>query len=272
MIKIKPFKHIRIEINSDCNRRCLFCPRSKDDTRWKLNSEGRKELVDLKMTDELVYSILEQNVKQGFNASVGFDFYNEPTLDPRLLLFLEKARELNCPTEIVTNGDTLKKDENYAREFFRRVGFTNISLYDYKDMEGRKKLIVWWKNYLNSLNISKNRYRLVGEYFNFGNRAGVVDRRDKFMGGAHLDSKAPLKASCRKIHSKMNIRYDGEVPICCEDALVQHSLGNVNNNTLKEIWYGEKMKRATELLARGKRSEMNPCNKCVKSIGKSILI
>ena len=28
------------------------------------------------MTDELVYSILEQNVKQGFNAVVGFDFYN----------------------------------------------------------------------------------------------------------------------------------------------------------------------------------------------------
>ena len=270
MTKIKPFKHIRIEINSDCNRRCLFCPRSQDTTRWKLSPKGRPALIDLKMTNELVFSILEQNVMQGFKASVGFDFYNEPTLDDRLFLFLEKAKDLNCPTEIVTNGDTIKKDDKYAVEFFKRVDFANISLYDYKDMKGRKDLIKWWEKYLSSLNIPSSQYRLVGEYFNFGNRAGTVDRRDKFMSGAHLDSKVPLKANCRKIHSKMNIRYDGEVPICCEDALVQYSLGNVNNNTLEEIWYGEKMKRATELLSQGKRSDIVPCNKCVKSVTKVI--
>ena len=265
-IKIKPFKAIRIEINSDCNRKCLFCPRGQDKTRWKINQKGRKELINLTMPDELVYSILDQNVQQGFNGTVGFDFYNEPTLDDRLFKFLEYARKTKCPTEIVTNGDTIKKDKNYAIEFFKLVSFTNISLYDYKDMDGRNKLIRWWKNYLSEINLPKDRYRLVGEYFNFGNRAGVVDRRDKYMGGAHLDDKVPLSANCRRIHTKMNIRYDGEVPICCEDALVQHSLGNVNNNSLKDIWYGKRMQIATDVLAAGKRSDITPCDKCVKAL------
>ena len=270
-VKISPFKNLRIEINSDCNRRCQFCPRDKDETRWLTNDKGRKKLIGKSMTDDMVYSILEQNVTQGFNATVGFDFYNEPTMDPRLFSFLDFALSTGCPTEIVTNGDTLKKDKEYAKEFFKRVVFTNISLYDYKDLEGRQKLIGWWKDYLTKLNIPAQRYRLVGEYFNFGNRAGTVDRKDKYMNGAHLDSKVPLKANCAKIHAKMNIRYDGEVPICCEDALVQHSLGNVNSNTLTEIWYGDKMKEATLRLARGLRSEISPCDKCVKSVRPPIL-
>lgn len=270
-IKIKPFSAIRIEIGSDCNRRCVFCPRSKDATRWKHNDSGKKELINKFMPDELVYSILDQNVEQGFNADVGFDFYNEPTLDDRLFKFLDYANEKKCRTEIVSNGDSIKKDKNYAIELFKKVSFTNISLYDYKDMQGRRKLMNWWVDYLNSINVRPSQYRLVGEYFNFGNRAGTVDRRNKYMGGAHLDDKVPFNANCKKIHSKMNIRYDGEVPICCEDALVQYSLGNVNKNTLSEIWYGEKMKIATELLARGKRSHINPCNKCVKSIIPPVL-
>jgi len=270
-MKIPKFKNLRIEINSDCNRRCQFCPRDKDDTRWKVDKNNKKKLVYKLMKDELVYSILDQNVSQGFNAAVGFDFYNEPTMDDRLFKFLEFTLNTGCKTEIVTNGDTIKKDKDYAHEFFKRVSFTNISLYDYRDLEGRKKLMSWWEDYLADLKISKHRYRLVGEYFNFGNRAGTVDRKDKFMNGAHLDSKVPLSANCAKIHAKMNIRYDGEIPICCEDALVQHSLGNVNKNTLSEIWYGPEMINATMLLAKGKRSAISPCDKCVKSIRPIIL-
>ena len=114
-VRISPFKNLRIEINSDCNRRCQFCPRDKDETRWLTNDKGRKKLIGKSMTDDMVYSILEQNVTQGFNATVGFDFYNEPTMDPRLFSFLDFALSTGCPTEIVTNGDTLKKDKEYAK-------------------------------------------------------------------------------------------------------------------------------------------------------------
>jgi radical SAM protein with 4Fe4S-binding SPASM domain len=64
----------------------------------------------------------------------------------------------------------------------------------------------------------------------------------------------------------MNIRFDGEVSICCEDSLVQYSLGNINDQTISEIWYGEKMINATRLLDRGLRKEIKPCSRCTKGV------
>ena len=90
-MNIKKFKDLRIEINSDCNRKCVFCPRENDLTRWKINRHGKKSLVRKFMSDEIVYSILDQNINQGFNANVSFMFYNEPTLDKRLFNFIDYA-------------------------------------------------------------------------------------------------------------------------------------------------------------------------------------
>jgi len=261
---MKKFKSLNIEINSDCNRRCVFCPRSQDETRWSLDNKGKKKLIGKYMDEEIVKSIIDQNKEQGFNASIGFIFYNEPTLDDRLFDFISYASGKAPAINITTNGDKIKKDEQYAKDFFAFPLTAYISLYDYRDMQGREKLIKWWKNYLKSLGVPNHKYNFTGNYFNFGNRAGLIDRRNKYLAHSNLDSMVPLRASCKKIHAKFNVRYDGEVPICCEDTLVQYSLGNVKNNTLSEIWYGEKMKIATELLKNKNRAALSPCNKCTK--------
>jgi len=260
---INKFKNLRIEINSDCNRRCVFCPRGIDSTRWVVNEKGRKKLINKHMPSDLVYSILDQNKLQGFDAKVSFIFYNEPTLDERLFDFIDYADKIKTDMLLITNGDKIKKDEKYAKELFKKNISVNISLYDYKDNKGAIKLINFWNNYLDSLKVSRNKYKLYAEYLSFGDRAGLV-QAGKANKTSNLYNQVPLNFDCKKIHSKMNIRYDGEVPICCEDASVQYSLGNVNNNSLSEIWYGEKMKIATKILSQGKRSDIKPCNKCIK--------
>lgn len=259
---IPKFKSIRIEINSDCNRKCSFCPRGTDKSRW----DNNKKLINKKMSTENVLSIIDQNVNQGFNANVGFDFYNEITLDDRLLYFCKYAKNKKLKVDLVTNGDLMIKDEHFTKELFNNSNYISISLYDYKDKEGRKILMSKWDKYLDSLGILKHQYGLVGEWFNFGNRGGLVDRKNKYLGGSHKDKLTPIKANCKKIHTKMNIRYDGEVPICCEDSHVRFSLGNVFKSSLEEVWFGDRMKLATSLLRKGERSKISPCSKCVKSI------
>lgn len=265
-MNIPKFKKLRIEINSDCNRKCVFCPRGTDDTRWVLDDRNKQKLIEKYMSTEDVISLIDQNVEQGFNAEVGFDFYNEVTLDDRLLYFCDYTKGKGLPVEIVTNGDKLLGDKNYTRELFRLTRFVNISLYDYKDYAGRDALCQTWHKFLADCGIHRAQYKLVGDYFNFGNRAGLVNRKKKYMQGASLDQQVPLKANCKKIHSKLNIRYDGEVPICCEDSHVRYSLGNVLKSSIADVWYGEKMKQATELLRRGDRGAILPCSACVKSI------
>ena len=268
-MNISKFKKIRIEINSDCNRKCVFCPRGTDVSRWVDGGQDtkRQKLLTKFMSTENVISLIDQNVDQGFNAEVSFVFYNEPVSDDRLIYFSEYAKSRKLRVVVTTNGDAMLQDSELAKEVFRVNDLVCISLYDYKDMEGRSKLMGEWDAYLSSLGIRKDAYRLTGEYFNFSNRAGLIDRKNKFMGKNHkLDDEVPLTADCSKIHSKLNIRYDGEVPICCDDAHVRNSLGNVLDTSISEVWYGDRMKRATEILSRGARSEMIPCSTCVRSI------
>jgi radical SAM protein with 4Fe4S-binding SPASM domain len=219
------------------------------------------------MSDEIVYSILDQNINQGFNANVSFMFYNEPTLDKRLLNFIDYANKLNTKVVLTTNGDRIKNSKSYAKEIFSRNIKLYISLYDYKNKDESVRLINNWQNYLNELKINPKQYELNAQYEEFGSRAGLVTPNN-FEKKSKLYKSVPLEYDCKKIHSKMNIRFDGEVAICCEDSHVQHSLGNVYEKTLSEIWYGERMKEATKILSEGRRKDITPCNKCIKGIKK----
>jgi len=249
------FIHLRIEINADCNRKCYFCPRTTEALR-KNNTD--------RMPTSTALSIIDQSLEMGFNGSVGFNVFNEPTLDDRLFYFLDYVLVKGLKNMIVTNGDTLKQNKEYTVELFKR-GDVNLSLYDYKDQKGREKLISKWKQYLINLGISEEKVTFYGDYFGFGTRAGLVcDNRVKYK-IQDLNRQLPLKAACKKVLTKINIRFDGEVLLCTEDALCQCSLGNINELSLSEIWYGEKRMEIVRILAKGKRGENIPCNQCDSS-------
>ena len=132
-MQIGKFNNLRIEINSDCNRKCVFCPRGTDATRWVdgvLQKQGKQKLVDKKMKTEDVMSLLDQNVEQGFNATVSFVFYNEPVLDDRLIMLSEYAKSKGTRLVLTTNGDQIKDDPILAKEIFRVNDFVSVSLYD----------------------------------------------------------------------------------------------------------------------------------------------
>ena len=103
----------------------------------------------------------------------------------------------------------------------------------------------------------------VSVFRGFTDRAGSIPRerkKKKFNRGAEYN--VPLVSDCKKISKKFNVRYDGEVALCCEDSHVKGSIGNVKNNTIEEIWWGEKMLYATSLLKEGRRKDLTPCDKC----------
>jgi len=251
------FTKLRIEINSDCTRKCKFCPRTFDPERKNIHK---------KMPEETVLSIIDQSIEMGFKGDVGFDFYNESTMDDRLLFFINYVRDKKLPVTLVTNGDLLMVKKKYAYELLHSSTNVFISLYDYEDLEGRNQLIEKWTKFINDLKIPITKVNFKGNYFEFGNRAGSIERCDLYNYKKELDDKVPIKAACKKFLSKLNIRYDGEVAICCEDALVKCSLGNVNRYSVSDIWLGERRLQIAKQLALGNREKVSPCNMCVKGI------
>lgn len=73
----------------------------------------------------------------------------------------------------------------------------------------------------------------------------------------------PVKTACRSIFDGLTILYDGTVVTgCCFDASGELIVGDFNNQTLTEIWRGEKLRQLCELHNKGRRLEIELCSRC----------
>ncbi|TET41294.1 MAG: radical SAM/SPASM domain-containing protein, partial [Dehalococcoidia bacterium] len=73
----------------------------------------------------------------------------------------------------------------------------------------------------------------------------------------------PVKLACRSIFDGLTVLNDGTVVTgCCFDASGELIVGDFNNQTLTEIWRGEKLRQMCELHDKGRRGEIELCSRC----------
>jgi len=60
----------------------------------------------------------------------------------------------------------------------------------------------------------------------------------------------------------LNITASGGVGLCCMDIYVRDSLGNVNQQSLKEIWGSNIYVKVRKMLLNGDRSMFEICQNC----------
>lgn len=235
------FERISIECNSYCNRFCSFCTRTYDN----------REKV--RMPSETIYKTLNELKEANFKGLISFHFYNEVFTDKRIFQLFEKCQDLGLNNYLVTNGDFLTV-ENVERLSKYNIKEFTLSLYDSKDREDFEKRST---EYIQKYRLDQFDWELIilngGE--GFTNRAGYVD---------HIEEKydLPVKAACSKIVKKIDVRYDGEVVMCCLDYYGLHSIGNINEENIIDIWYSDRRRQQLKDLAKGKRDKYKLCSGC----------
>ena len=230
-------KSLAIEINSACNRKCVWCPNHKNDREVGF------------LDDEIFYKIIDELKEMEFKGKITFNLYNEPLLDKRLLTFIRYIRK-NIPSTYIylnTNGDSLNLD---LWKELRKEGldFANISQYDGKINENIQKI-------LSELN-PKEKEHFGSKIFNpdnICNRAGLVESKRM---------KTPLKQYCNKPFSELCINYKGKVILCCNDYFSAIEIGDLKKQSIKEIWGSEIFKYYREKLLKGERVNLELCNLC----------
>lgn len=235
------FDKISIESNSFCNRSCSFCTRTND------NREKAR------MPDELIYKVLYELAEIEYKGLISFHFYNEVFTDKRIFSLFEKCQELGLYNYLVTNGDYLTADIVEKLSKYNIKEFA-LSIYDFKtDEEFQTKC--------NNINKELKLEAYPWEYYiikggeNFGNRAGYVQHKEETL-------TLPISAACSKIEKKIDIRYDGTVVICCLDYYGVHTIGDIRNENIIDIWYGEIRQKQIRDLRKGLRSCYELCSKC----------
>lgn len=68
--------------------------------------------------------------------------------------------------------------------------------------------------------------------------------------------------SCKRVGKDFVIRANGEVSVCCFDGLRQMSVGKLPEASLRDIYYGEKLKKVKECHDRGEFCKLSICKNC----------
>lgn len=267
-----------LEITNVCNLDCLMCGR-----------QIMKRKIGF-MEFGLFKRIIDEARKEGCKG-IRFIRYGEPFLHKDIFKMIAYVKEKNMSTHITTNGTfsegVLKKipDSELDSIIFSFQGTTPE---EYKKMRNTNKYGVLIDNIkklvaargenekpfiqINTTLLDEGKM----EVSNFIERwSKIADKVDywytSFTWLEQVERLKPIlererinisSGRCTEVRTKLSINWDGLVTACCQDFDNGLIVGDLNINTLKEIWNGEKMTRLRNVLAAGKRNEIPFCRKC----------
>jgi radical SAM protein with 4Fe4S-binding SPASM domain len=220
------WKIARLETHSCCNRDCEFCPRYNDRSGMRKDEKGNP--VHVRMPTEKVYAIMDEISGFSFRGFIGFHRLSEPLLDPRFIDFCRYARSKGMKILETTNGDVLAKNIKLCRELDGVVNILVIGLYDYKSKNEKEQQMKHWQETFKNTMVR----------FSTPQEHPKIRQNSKVYREAHKD-KTILTHPCFKTRNLL-IRYDGNVSLCGQDDQCRFDLGNVFENSLREIWWSEK--------------------------------
>lgn len=220
------FNQIDIETNTDCNRACRICPR---------HIEPRpKALMDEALYETLLGQLADINFRGRFSPV----FYNEPTLDKRLPVMLQKAKAKlpEITIMIYTNGSLLDEktiaelvdsgvDIMIVSQYIQNLARDDIS-------KGIEQLPARLKK--------RVRYRFFDDDSPLSNRGGIVNVKNPI-----------IKKKCYQASTDIILDYSGNVVLCANDYYTKHVFGNIRDRHIIDIWNDKEYKSVRKELRKG---------------------
>ena len=93
------------------------------------------------------------------------------------------------------------------------------------------------------------------------NPASVLSSRGGNAPNCAPPSK-PISAGCRYPFTQFIVRPDGRVSLCCNDALGQMTLGDLNEQSIAAIWRGDACTRIRAAMIEKGRAGIPLCARC----------
>jgi radical SAM protein with 4Fe4S-binding SPASM domain len=219
---------IEISPIDSCNRACTFCPRSNSEIAPNNPNE---------MSFELIKKLYGQLGALNYKGLVVFSGFSEPFMYKDLQLAVGLLSEV-CKVDVVTNGDYLSKAKV---EVLMKLGINMllISVYEKKRLSIIETMT---KDYMDRVMI---RPRFDG--FKLTNRGGTLNT-------------AQISNPCYYPAYSMMIDWNGDVLLCPQDWNRKVKFGNINTESLFDIWKSDHMTRFRKKLFEARKD--SPCNKC----------
>jgi len=238
------FDSIALETTTYCNLRCKFCPNNKYTRSLKEN----EKLMPTRLFEKIIDELSEIN----YQGQILFHFYGEPLTDKRLPELVNYANKKlpKANIQLNTNGFLLSIPL-YKELISKGVKIFFITQYSKKMPTKIKELF----NYLKQYPKSKNKiiYRILGGDLPLSNRGGEVSVEKT------IDFDRPI---CIHPRNAVNVDFDGNVILCCNDYHSSIKFGNLQKENLLDVWNKPNYKKLRQEL-RNKIFKLPLCRRCV---------
>ena len=279
---------IQIQTTNKCNGSCIMCPYPY------LNKNTPRKVMDNALFTKIVKELKEsKDTKEIF-----LTLQNEPLLDKKIVQRVKEMKNSvknKAVVSIITNGSLLKKKAAALKKagidrIYVSIDASNEKTYEkirnnknynriisdidsIMEKEDHPKIIVRFsKQKINSGEEKEFRElwkekNVKIEIFNINNRAGQLERYQDINNLGinqykHWLKKELLK-TCPLPFYSMSILYDGRVLMCCHDWKAESSIGNLEKNSIREVWNNKKINNFRSLLYQRKKGDMPLCKGCV---------
>lgn len=248
---VPSFSLIEFNLSELCNRRCPFCPRS--DPKVYPNRK-------LFMSDALYSKIMKDLASFGYSGKILYSAFSEPLLHKSVEEFIRVSKE-RCPrarVEIVTDGDFVTVPKLIAL-FGAGLDTLLISMYDGPHQEGQFRALCDEAGLSEKQVILRKRYLPPEEDYGIvlSNRAGMVHLPRNGIGPL----AEPIRERCFYPFYQMMVDWDGTVLLCPHDWSKQLRAGNLNEQSVLELWTSHPLMQARVRLGAADRG-FSPCNGC----------
>jgi organic radical activating enzyme len=272
-----PLPHPRmldVELTNKCNYRCVMCPTGQRTVKRKkgyLSTELYEKIVD------------EASL---WRVPIRFIRWGEPMLHPELPNFLILAKTLEIISHINTNGSLMDQEWN---DFFVTVGLDSIKFsfqgVTKKGYEYMRATPVFHRilNNVKSLHATREMHEASTPFIQIGTtitsepelaveqfRSMVDNYTDAVYVGRTRDLQCPSRkdqyCECPEVFDKLSINWDGTVSACCGDYDNYTLVGDLNNQTLLEVWEGKPLQDLREKLVDYRHNENHLCSRCARSV------
>lgn len=245
------WKKIDMELNSFCNRDCVWCPRYADRSGIRKDNNGNK--VRKIMPMEKAYDLIDQASRLGFKGGIGFHRLSDGMLDPRFLKAWKYAKAKGMKLEESTNGDALRKNAELCAELDEQGNQLVIGIYDCETDVEREKEISFWRS----------RFFKAKIRFSEPLKRNLQLRQSALLYELAVKDPGEVDRPCVSQDEILLIRYDGNVSFCCQDDQCTFNLGNVFEQSIEEVWWSERRAEIRRTLRRpGGRRQFDLCKNC----------
>lgn len=237
------FNHVEIETINRCNGYCSFCPVNR-------NRESR-ELS--KMSDVLFEKIIDELSELNYSGRLSLFSNNEPLLDEKIIERHRYARERlpKARMHLFSNGTLMTIEifkelvkcldeliiDNYQQELKLIKPCADIAAFCADNPSLKRKVTIVLRKPNEILTT----------------RGGNAPNRKEIISYA--------KATCSLPYKQLIIRPDGKVSLCCNDALGEYTLADLNAESILEAWNNEKFVSIRNKLYNG-RENLKLCKHC----------